>query len=975
MKRRKLLPIYYCELILLILNSWLWNTQLPLVNYAMNDGKMMLIQVIHVILNVGMITVLLRLGRSFIQQRVSIKILLNSWLLVIILGIGELIIQLLWKNEFQFPDLVNSLFPLSRNVIPVVMGIILSRNLVPYFKLLKKRSQIKIGLILLGGLFSTTLFNANLWGFNGAYNLGLTLIFVSMGALFSEFQLPITQRKLKIAIGGVLLLDLVLAAVMPKISVSIHNDFSTAMRFANPTNVLTVIIALGFYYLMRYRFTSQMADLAAVAVALATYPTLMNLFISSIMGHFNQSMIRYTVILMCSVILLPISYCCLRFLRLVAKSSVYLQCRLQIDNLNNFSDVKQLLANHWKRFGHEYLAVGFLYLLSLVSLLAMDNSLKLTPNVNYTYNTFIYTFCNKQSVIILTTLLIWLMFKFCQSLTNSFWWGIGITTTINVIWVIANRIKIGARNEPIMPSEMMMYQAYGSILKMVNPWLLFGALVVIVLIGFVIWWLNKNVQFAKLSAKARIVYVILALLAYSSAIFWNHQGSPIQTFVQGMGFESYPFNQLSGARVNGPLVQFMSNIDVKVMDKPAGYSKKTMQNIAKKYRLTAQHINQSRQNNLSKQTIILNLSESFANPNRVPGVHLKHNPMPYITSLKKQTTSGLMVSSGYGGGTANMEYMSLTGLTLANFTPTLATPFTQLVPFAKQAWSINRLFKDSTAIHPYVGSFYSRPTVYRKFGFDRFMYLGSRYKIRHQKKIDRSPYLSDETSYENVEEQLKRHQSSQFISIVTMQNHFPYTEHFYDGAKKYQATIHGSETDSDTVAQYAMGVHYTDQAVKQFIKQINREQRPITVIFYGDHLPGIYKNDMNRDGLKLHETDYFIYSNLAARQRGAKQFISHAKIVSPNDFIAMLAEQTNSKVTPYIALLTRVYQDLPAVSLKTNNADTNGYHSAPQFTNEQGKVVSKEHFTKAQKELWHDYLLVQYDMTAGHHYLGNNFLK
>ena len=257
---------------------------------------------------------------------------------------------------------------------------------------------------------------------------------------------------------------------------------------------------------------------------------------------------------------------------------------------------------------------------------------------------------------------------------------------INLIWIIANRIKIGARNEPIMPSEMIMYQAYGSILKMVNPWLLVGAAIVIVVACLVIWRFNRKTPFMKLSIKARGFYIILTILVYGSALFWNHQGSPIQTVVQGMGVESYPFNQLSGARVNGPIIQFMSNVDIKVMDQPTGYSKATMSRLAKKYQLTAKQINQHRQNNLSDQTIILNLSESFATPNRVPGVHLKNDPIPYINSLKKKTTSGLMISSGYGGGTANMEYMSLTGLTLANFTPTLATPFTQLVPFAKQSW-------------------------------------------------------------------------------------------------------------------------------------------------------------------------------------------------------------------------------------------------------------------------------------------------
>lgn len=957
------------------LNLWLWNPQLPLVNYAINNNKIMLIQVVHVILNIGMTFMLLKLGQLFAKIKSSFVNLINSWILVIILGLLEVLIQLLWKNQFQFSDLLNSLFPLSRNVIPIVMGIILSRCLVPFYTNLKLSSRHQIGALLLAGLFASTIFNANLWGFDNSYNLVLTIIIVSIGALLSDLKLQLNQRMLKISVRGVLLLNLLLAAVMPKISVSVHNDFSTAARFTSPSNVLTIMVALGLCYIFSNQLNFRVADTMLISIAFASYPLLMNLFTSSIVGHFPHAALRYGVLLVCAIFLLPISYFGLRLLDLIFKTKWYDCYHKTVASLKTFADIKTFLLKHWQQHAHQYLAIGFFYLLAIVSLLAMDNSLKLTPNVNYTYNTLIYTFCNKQSIIIFTAFLIWLMFKLFQSITNSFWWGIGITTMINLIWIIANRIKIGARNEPIMPSEMIMYQAYGSILKMVNPRLLVGAAIVIVVACAAIWRLNRKKPFTKLSIKARGFYIILTILVYGSALFWNHQGSPIQTVVKGMGVESYPFNQLSGARVNGPIVQFMSNVDVKVMDQPTGYSKATMNRLAKKYQLTAKQMNQHRQNDLSDQTIILNLSESFATPNRVPGVHLKNDPIPYINSLKKKTTSGLMISSGYGGGTANMEYMSLTGLTLANFTPTLATPFTQLVPFTKQSWSINQLFKDSTAIHPYVGTFYSRPTVYLKFDFDRFMYLGSRYKIRHQKKIDRSPYLSDTTSYQNAEDQLKRNRKAQFISLVTMQNHFPYTEHFYDESSKYRASIRGAKTDSETVAQYAMGIHYTDQAVQQFIKKIDQMKQPITVVFYGDHLPGIYQNDMSRDGLKLHETDYFIYSNPAARRQGAKQFIHNSRIVSPNDFIAMMAEQTNSKVTPYIALLTKVYQDLPAVSLKTSNADANGYHSAPQFTDEKGKVVSQKHFSKSQKELWHDYLLVQYDMTAGHHYLGKSFLK
>ena len=159
--------------------------------------------------------------------------------------------------------------------------------------------------------------------------------------------------------------------------------------------------------------------------------------------------------------------------------------------------------------------------------------------------------------------------------------------------------------------------------------------------------------------------------------------------------------------------------------------------------------------------------------------------------------------------------------------------------------------------------------------------------------------------------------------------------------------------------------------MKQFIKQIDGINRPITVVFYGDHLPGIYQNDMTKDGVQLHETEYFIYSNKYARAHGAKNFTASTAVVSPNDFIAMVAKQTNSKVNWYQALLTKVFEKLPAMA--KNIQDKGDVNSAKavthtDFINEHGQMVREGSLSRQQKRLLQDYRLVQYDITAGKKY-------
>ena len=112
-----------------------------------------------------------------------------------------------------------------------------------------------------------------------------------------------------------------------------------------------------------------------------------------------------------------------------------------------------------------------------------------------------------------------------------------------------------------------------------------------------------------------------------------------------------------------------------------------------------------------------------------------------------------MLSSGYGGGTANLEYMSLTGMSMANFNSSLTSPYQQLVPNQRWTISINQMWGDpenSLGFHPYEPSMYSRATNYRKFGFSHFYTLEGDDVIAHRDTIDKSPYVSDAATYRSV---------------------------------------------------------------------------------------------------------------------------------------------------------------------------------------------------------------------------------
>lgn len=272
---------------------------------------------------------------------------------------------------------------------------------------------------------------------------------------------------------------------------------------------------------------------------------------------------------------------------------------------------------------------------------------------------------------------------------------------------------------------------------------------------------------------------------------------------------------------------------------------------------------------------------------------------------------------------------------------------------------------------------YLRNTNYNKFKFSYFYTLDSKKPIWHQHHIDKSPDVDDASAYQCILDLLNKQDTTnngnpQFLQLVTMQNHLPYND-WYDNNEFKDADV--SENlgywDRYSIDTYAKGVNYTDKSTLAFLESLNKLDKPVTVIFYGDHLPGIY-DDASKDknnALTLHETDYFIWSNNASKSRGAK--IDHAtSYTSSNYFMAIAAEHMNAKVSPYLALLTKLRENVPAISRIVVQKGGRSKGNAT-YLDSNGNEIDKQKLSKTAKQLLKDYELVQYDQTSGKGYLQN----
>ena len=607
-----------------------------------------------------------------------------------------------------------------------------------------------------------------------------------------------------------------------------------------------------------------------------------------------------------------------------------------------------------------------------------------------------------------------LIYLLLVTLVNRFWVGTALFGAFVMVFAVATKIKITMRSEPIIPSDLGFLSGGGGggagdvssfvtddsrpLVNTAIAWLVWFVVICVILQcvdkrrAFIYCsWRHpiagpKNIFGLICRILAPIVSVLL-LISYAGVL--SNPQAPQRKTLSKIGYSPTLWNVQQDAETNGALTTFLSLTRVKAMEDEPEYSQAAMQQIKNRYAQAADEINAQRSQNLTDNTVVMILSESFSDPNRVPNVHFGADPMPNIRALGQTTTSGLMLSPGYGGGTANIEFQQMTGLNMANFSDTLLSPYQQLVATRPKFYSFNQMWNEhcgdeystscSIGYHPFKQFFYLRGVNYKKFGFSHLYTLDSDPKIAHGEAYvgpnGTKTEVSDEEAYKNVVEEIRtnteQNKPSQYIQLITMQNHAPYPD-LYGSENEF----HGVNETPDTVpergiiATYAKNVQRTDEATANFLNELDGIDKPITVVFYGDHLPGIY-NTANADknnALTLHETNYFIWSNRASASHDVKLPESDAAYTSSNYFMTQAAEHMNARISPYLALLDELHAEVPAMS-RSVNAGVWSAKGEPTLLDDNGEVIDTNTLSSKAKQLLADYKMVQYDMSVGKNYL------
>ncbi|EMF0242619.1 LTA synthase family protein [Enterococcus hirae] len=613
------------------------------------------------------------------------------------------------------------------------------------------------------------------------------------------------------------------------------------------------------------------------------------------------------------------------------------------DSFNQLS-VKQ---KNWLKYTLVAISIVFVVGLSNLYLQWCQNDLSFDLAVKFAFSWHTEKF-------LLACLVLLMIFLFLVAVLGSFLFGTFFYLVGIGILGYANYLKMTYRQEPIYPDDLKMIKEFGLLKDMtgtISFYLLAGMILLVVAGGC--WAIYRSFKKDKKFQAIRVITLFTTIFAL---IYISHFNNPNNLLRKAYNKTALwiPYSQKMNYYNTGFIGGFLYNLKIDPMEKPKGYSEEKIKEITSHYQKLADEKNKTASE--EQPNIIYVMSESFSDPSRLNGVEITGDPLADYYAVADQTYSGQMHSQNYGGGTANIEFEALTGFSMGLFNAQLTTPYTMLVPKMNQLPSIVSTLKDqnyhTTAIHPYNTSMYKRKDVYEVLGFDEFI---SENTMTYTDTIEDNPYISDASAYQEVMDLLKEDDTPQFIHLVTMQTHMP-----YDG--KYQQLEYTAKTEDNSgissLENYLQDISYSSQSLKAFTEELKKLSRRTLVVFWGDHLPGIYSDTIQNSNEKhtLHETQFLMFDSQGELEK------TEAPVTSPFYFAADLMNQTNQQTTGFYQLLLALQNELPAFEREL-------YYQEGQWHRE-------AQLNKKQAELYQAYEMIQYDIVSGEKYsLQTNFFE
>lgn len=240
------------------------------------------------------------------------------------------------------------------------------------------------------------------------------------------------------------------------------------------------------------------------------------------------------------------------------------------------------------------------------------------------------------------------------------------------------------------------------------------------------------------------------------------------------------------------------------------------------------------------------------------------DPMPTLTKLKKEYSSGLFTVPAVGAGTANTEFEVQTGMS-TQFFGAGEYPFKTVmrsVSCGSMAYDLKRQGYATAGFHNNDATFYERYIDYSNLGFDTFSGMEHMYMLNYTPR----GWAKDDVLDDIMIERMEQTEGRDYITTITVQAHGRYP-------KKYTPTLtsltcHFNGQYADDQEKRAAWMYYinmcreTDNMVASLLYKLEKLDEPTVVFMYGDHLPSLNLEQDDLDDITLYQTEWVMWDNI-----------------------------------------------------------------------------------------------------------------
>lgn len=478
----------------------------------------------------------------------------------------------------------------------------------------------------------------------------------------------------------------------------------------------------------------------------------------------------------------------------------------------------------------------------------------------------------QPTLIVLNAMPVGLLLLIFTCLFRNVFFGAALTNLIVCGFSVANRVKIEVRDEPVFPRDLALLKEVGAIVSDYDisyPWGAIGIVVIasLLLVVLGVFIRCKPFPLARLRGwfgsllgiiASGAVLVSLIFTVYASNDLYNSFKVSNAYYVPAV------FNEL------GFPYCFCHQFTTYPVDKPDGFSKgqaELWEQEAAPQKGEKQPVN-----------VIMVMNEAFSDitDHEAFAFDETNEPLPNLQAMRQDphAVTGHIVVPNFAAGTANTEFDVMTGIQTNALS---ATTTSAMRVVNRNLDSLFRVYGENgyhtSYFHPGDNWFYNRENVLAWMGAEETRFTNGMENMETKGRWVTDQYLVGQI--QNEFEETVAGGNTLFHYMTTIQNHMSYTPDKYGEGYSYPdvpLNISVSGHVETLLKVYIEGARDADAMLGQLKEYFSAQEKPVVLVFFGDHLPYLGDNQVGYEELGMaaepywadlasYETPFVIWAN------------------------------------------------------------------------------------------------------------------